>query len=167
MNNHDDARVERSIAALDAEQRAALLDRHVGPVLSGREPNEAGDLDYLRAIIAGQLKENDAKEASGFATLEARIAKLERKPGIAKAELDAILKGIAETVGQHIAKCFAELRADCTMRFKGVWAADAEYLRGDTVSHDGSLWVAVDRTKGGTPGKSCDWKLAAKRGSAP
>jgi len=80
-------RIERSIAALTDVQKAALIDKHVGPMMPGWKPDPEGDARYLRGIIEGQLKEADAKEASGLDALEKRVAKIERwmRDGLPKA----------------------------------------------------------------------------------
>lgn len=48
-----------------------------------------------------------------------------------------------------------------TMIYRGVWS-DAVYQKGDTVTYQGSLFVALEDTSQ-KPGTS-DWQLAAKRG---
>ena len=160
MNNHDD-RVERQISALDAKAKAALLNKHIGPTLPGSEPDPESDAAYLRGIVRDQLKEADAKEAGGFATLDARIAKLERrKPGIAKAELDAILGGIADVVGEHIAKAFA---SSGYMKHEGTYDAERAYAKGACVLHDGGTWLAIaEVAKGARPSRALEWKLVVK-----
>jgi hypothetical protein len=48
--------------------------------------------------------------------------------------------------------------------YRGVYAIDGQYLKGDTVTYGGSLWIAEEDKpkKPGDPGSG--WKLAAKRG---
>ena len=161
-------RIDRQLAVLDAKQKAALLNKHIGPVLPGREPDEAGDLDYLRGIVRAKLEEQDRLNESGFSTLEARIDKLERrKPGVTHDEVDRVVRGIADAVGIQIAESFAELvRSRCLMSFAGVWDSEREYRRGEVVTDSSSLWIAIDKVKGSRPGKSADFKLIAKAGSA-
>ncbi len=45
---------------------------------------------------------------------------------------------------------------------RGVWR-EGEYLRGDSVTWDGSVWIAQKDTSG-KPGLSSDWRLSVKRG---
>jgi integrin beta 3 len=49
-----------------------------------------------------------------------------------------------------------------TMLYRGVWRL-AEFLKGDTVSYGGSLWVALSDTSD-KPGTSGAWQLAVKHG---
>lgn len=48
------------------------------------------------------------------------------------------------------------------MIYRGVWT-NGDFKRGDTVTHEGSLWHCQCDTDA-QPGTSGDWKLAAKRG---
>jgi hypothetical protein len=62
----------------------------------------------------------------------------------------------------------AEKRLDATegrgLRFCGVYQRAAEYQRGDAVTADGSLFIALTDNPQGDPGGSNDWQLAVKRG---
>ena len=49
--------------------------------------------------------------------------------------------------------------------YKGTFDAEAHYERGDTLTHSGSLWLAMTRTKA-KPGHTPDWRLIVKRGDA-
>jgi hypothetical protein len=53
------------------------------------------------------------------------------------------------------------------MTFRGVWLSDQTYTRGNVLTHAGSLWCAIDESRGEVPGKSPNFKLVAKAGSAP
>ncbi len=61
----------------------------------------------------------------------------------------------------------AELRSP-TMLYRGIYAADAAYEPGDTVTWAGSLWHCQRATRGDTPDAPGDgdraWRLVAKRG---
>ena len=159
--NDFEQRIDRQISAFDAEQKAALLDRHVGPVLPGHAPDEKGDLEYLRGIVRAKLEEQDRLNESGFSTLDARIAKLERRPAaVTKRELDAILGGIAAVVGQHIAEAFA---SSGYMRHEGTYDAERAYAKGACVVHDGGTWIAIaEVAKGARPTRALEWKLVVK-----
>jgi hypothetical protein len=52
------------------------------------------------------------------------------------------------------------------IRYQGVFQRATSYARGDTVTHAGSLWVALKTVPvGNAPGSdSAYWQLAAKRG---
>jgi hypothetical protein len=53
---------------------------------------------------------------------------------------------------------------DRLMRYNGVYSAAGAYIRGDTVSHSGSLWFCLKPTSA-RPGDVRDWVLIAKAGS--
>jgi hypothetical protein len=58
--------------------------------------------------------------------------------------------------------------ADLTVRtladsYRDVFAAGEQYQRGDLVTHDGSLWIALADTEA-QPGAGEGWKLCTKRG---
>lgn len=48
--------------------------------------------------------------------------------------------------------------------YKGVFRSDEKYLKGDSVSHGGGLWIATDDDPSSIPGQSDGWQLAVKRG---
>lgn len=56
----------------------------------------------------------------------------------------------------------AQLKIE-SLLYKEVWDEATEYQRGDCVTQDGSMWVALRATKT-RPGESKDWRLAVKRG---
>lgn len=49
------------------------------------------------------------------------------------------------------------------MIYRGVFKTDAEYVRGDCVTYDGSTWHCNEPTTG-KPGMSKAWSLTTKRG---
>jgi hypothetical protein len=77
-------------------------------------------------------------------------------------ELEAIGKWTA-TIVKPLVKRIAELE-EKQFRFLGAWSEGLEARAGHAVSHDGSTWIATERTlsKPGTPNSG--WTLAAKRG---
>ena len=51
------------------------------------------------------------------------------------------------------------------VRYCGVYQRAAEYRRGDVISYDGSMWVALRSTDPmEIPGKSACWQLSVKHG---
>jgi hypothetical protein len=50
-----------------------------------------------------------------------------------------------------------------TQIYRNVYRSGAAYLEGDSVTHDGSMWVALADTKA-KPGTGCDWQLSVKHG---
>lgn len=73
----------------------------------------------------------------------------------------------ADAARDEVARRLAALeqRANALV-YQGVWSADAQYVKGDAVTHSGSMWVAEGFADGERPGKSAVWKLAVKRGRA-
>jgi hypothetical protein len=47
---------------------------------------------------------------------------------------------------------------------RGVWREARDYERGDTVTHDGSLWIARNDKPSHVPGMGGDWRLAVPKG---
>jgi hypothetical protein len=49
-----------------------------------------------------------------------------------------------------------------TLRYCGVFDPADTYAENEAVSHDGSLWIARESTKGQRPGSGLAWQLAIK-----
>lgn len=79
--------------------------------------------------------------------------------------LDALKERLAEAEATIAA--LAERLAAAEMRgldYRGVWQKADSYRRGDAVTYDGSLWIALQSVEADKPGASDAWQLAAKRG---
>ncbi len=160
-----DQRIDRTIAAMSEAEKRKLLDAHIGKMLPGREPQPELDAEYLRGIVLGQLKEEDAKEQSGIAELEQRVAVLERrKPSLSDNYLKGLMSGIGEVVADQIREAFA---SSGFMVHCGSWDAEREnYASGNCVIHDGAMWMAVaEVAKGARPSKALEWRLVVKSDS--
>lgn len=48
--------------------------------------------------------------------------------------------------------------------YKGVYVADASYEKGDSATHDGAVWIALEDAPKDAPGSGKGWQLAVKRG---
>jgi hypothetical protein len=49
--------------------------------------------------------------------------------------------------------------------YQDIWKADIDYAKNDLVTHDGSMWIALDNSKNVRPGHMQKaWKLIVKRG---
>lgn len=55
-------------------------------------------------------------------------------------------------------------KGDRGLTWRGPWRSTRAYEPDDAVSHEGSSWIAVDRTQGSEPGKTPRWELLASRG---
>lgn len=95
-----------------------------------------------------------------------------------KAEIESLMKAIAPVLKRYIGDQLEPLRkrldalerrADAAeergLEYRGIWQRAAAYRRGDVVTADGSLFVAIKAVgPGEQPGKSEDWQLCVKRG---
>jgi hypothetical protein len=90
---------------------------------------------------------------------------------------------LADAVGEVIRENLAEMRNEITglkervghleeggdrvMRYAGTFNAAGAYIRGDTVSHSGSLWFCLKGPTSARPGDDrTAWVLVAKSGAA-
>ena len=94
--------------------------------------------------------------------------------GLTQRDIDALTSGMAPVIREYVAKALDpigkrldKLEARATMTFRGIWDDAETYQRGHVVTDGGSLWVCLDEAKRQRPGRSADWKLIAKAGSAP
>jgi len=95
------------------------------------------------------------------------ITKLMREMG--PAVLEAIQHHAVQPLSTRIADLelqVAALRAEKSATFadayRGLWMPGA-FKRGDLVTADGSLWLALEDSKG-KPGSDSAWRLVVKRG---
>lgn len=72
------------------------------------------------------------------------------------AELVKFAKAVASDFGK------VKSRTEGVMRYRGVHQRADAYSKGDAVTSDGSLWVALRETSGVKPGTSDDFQLVAK-----
>jgi hypothetical protein len=56
-----------------------------------------------------------------------------------------------------------QIRSMPAVTYAGVHESGKQYLRGELVTYDGSLWHAQKQTTA-TPGSGADWRLCVKRG---
>lgn len=74
-------------------------------------------------------------------------------------DLDAIDARIEERFRDLQSRTFADL-------YRGAYKPDEPYRRGDWITRDGGLWLAMEDSEGVTPGTAPAWKLIVKKGSA-
>lgn len=87
-------------------------------------------------------------------------------PGWGKAFGEQLASAIREHVERKIKPLqdrIAQLESR-GVRYVGTWQRAATYDRGEVVTHDGSMWVAVDNVANGVkPGSNPEaWQLSAK-----
>jgi hypothetical protein len=70
-----------------------------------------------------------------------------------------------EQVTRPLVARIRELEQRPALNYEGVWSEGKVFGRGQTVTHDGSLWLARDASVGRRPGTDPDsWTLIVKRG---
>lgn len=50
------------------------------------------------------------------------------------------------------------------LQYRGIWSPEEEYVSGDLVTHDGSMFYCWESTRGGRPAQTDAWQLCVKRG---
>jgi hypothetical protein len=90
------------------------------------------------------------------------------EPGPAGAPGERGADGIAGISREDVEGLIEARFAALTVRtladsYRDVFAAGEQYQRGDLVTHDGSLWLALADTEA-QPGAEGGWKLVTKRG---
>lgn len=135
-----------------------------------REKFEAGALALkslqtrMFAIEARVGKLTDS--AADVETLSQRISKVEVQTGAlsqllvgnndAKAKLAAI---------ESLTSRIVELEARPTLAYRGVWAANTDYVEGNCVTHSGSLWTCIAATSAKPGSGGGGWQLCVKKGN--
>lgn len=79
--------------------------------------------------------------------------------------LDADLRTVQLSITRSNGRVVTREVSLPAMIYRGIWAAEEAYAKGDTSTRDGSLWILVDQQQKGAPGtEGSGWRLAAKRG---
>ena len=109
------------------------------------------------ALIEAQAKRIQALEnqrEADWSGVEGRTAALAES-------IDAAAEATQKQVREAVA---AAMKALPGVAYRGVYDPDAEYARGDMVTHDGSVWHCNDPVSGEKPGGTKAFTLAVKRG---
>jgi hypothetical protein len=91
----------------------------------------------------------------------------------------AMLEGITLFIVEQVRDATTPLKEEITklkdrraeiegkgVEYSGTFQRAVQYRRGQMVTHDGSLWAAINDTEPNEiPGESSRWQLAVKRGS--
>jgi hypothetical protein len=80
-------------------------------------------------------------------------------------ELAAEVRGVIERALRPLERRIAQLEARGEIKYVGAWE-DREYLRGNFVTANGSLWHCEQPTRS-RPGTDATWRLAVKQGTFP
>lgn len=172
--NDDSAGNPRVTADMvDAKIADALSGLAVGNRIVGGFINRAGDLHFTNSdgsvFAVGHVAGADADPAKIIEAVKAEVAKLpppkDGKDGFALTDFEVVLEGRTLTFAFKDAGGVVKTESVTATWpiYKGVWI-EGDYLAGDSVTHEGSTWIAhVDTaTRPGTPGSN--WQLAVKRG---
>jgi hypothetical protein len=94
------------------------------------------------------------------------------------AELDSIADAVAKAIQKSIAPLKIQigelqmrqaiLSAKAHVNFRGVFSAGSSYSKGDAVTRQGALWIALEDTAGvpgGNTPEARSWQLAVKSGT--
>lgn len=73
--------------------------------------------------------------------------------------LETVIRPLVKEIGA-LRQRVAELE-DRGLKYLGSYQRAADYRRGDSVTHKGSLWTAIKATEQ-EPGTSSHWQLSAK-----
>jgi hypothetical protein len=77
--------------------------------------------------------------------------------------IDQVVLATVEVIGDVLRRLEA-LEQRPQLRYAGVWRESTGYLENEMVTHQGSLWIALQST-GAKPGTTpLDWQMCTKRG---
>lgn len=122
-------------------------------------------LAALKAEMDGLVAAPGGKEV--VQVQQYMLEMLQLMPTKLAAMLDAAASAAHDAHEKRIADLEGRLRtaeSQSLMRYRGVWLPDQEYVPGDFVTDQGSMWHCFQRTHA-RPGEAAkDWLLAVKRG---
>src|SRR5262245_42669214 len=79
-------------------------------------------------------------------------------------ELAIIIKQENGRLERRIMELMQKRFAELQPRHRGPWKHGETYHLNDSVTHGGSMWIAIVETPQGKPGESSDWILAVRKG---
>jgi hypothetical protein len=133
----------------------------------GTTPSDEHLIKLFEGVISRQLIEWERRIADMTQKAIDRIEKpRDGKDGFSPDDLEISMDGrnlmVALVKGDRRAE--RTVRID-RMEYQGIWK-DQPYLKDDTVTYSGSLWVAMkDNPRGKPSTANSDWKLAVKKGN--
>ena len=77
---------------------------------------------------------------------------------------DAIAVGLKEGLGPIVKRIAALEARPAGLKYVGIWDGSDSYAADEAVTHNGSLWIAREPSRGVRPGDGRAWQLAVKRG---
>lgn len=165
------ARARELVLKRQQEIAAPLVDKAKGT----QQADRVGALKALGRELADLRR---GKYRSELAHLAAEVVSAERRRSLVLRKLDAYPQfgesmSPIEISVEHDGERSFVVKAGAGRNFnfklpvpiyRALWRGDAQYSRADMVTHDGSLWIAVDDAPAHEPGKGGAWRLAAMRG---
>lgn len=134
------------------------------------------DLQELAQVISGEIKHAIEPLKNKIKALEEENSSLKDViSGFKKYDDSGLKKSISdiekkleapvdyEKLAEIIAK---DLPAPESAQYKGVYSETTDYIKGDSVTYSGSLWIAKSDNPAGVPSNGqTEWQLAVKRGA--
>jgi hypothetical protein len=90
-----------------------------------------------------------------------------KAPSVASISIDELAEAVDEAIARYVEpleKRIAELEARPTLRYCGLWEQGREYVPGEFVTCDGSVWACRCSTTGKPGVTHTDLQLAVKHG---
>jgi hypothetical protein len=94
--------------------------------------------------------------------LHAALSALRWKDVTPEELVDIVIDPVTEALKQITARVTALEQADAQRAYRGVYSTTEKYAKHNSVTHSGSLWIAIETPRGSPPGNG--WQLAVRRG---
>ena len=123
----------------------------------------------IEALIGTTISTQMAKALADL------TARMDARMEVSEGRLDKSIAAAIKDSITELASAFESMRTELAekrgppgegFRYREVFSAEAEYVPGDWVTHDGTLWAAIAPSKGvipGTPEGAASWRMAMKR----
>lgn len=128
-------------------------------------------VDLVVTAVVGAIGEEFTKIRADHAALRLEIDRLKARAAAAEPDrVESDPDGTLAIVYRRANGTEQRLRLWRPGGWVGVWDIETSYAVNDTVTHDGSLWLAVCSSKGERPGSSSTdgtrtaWRLIVKHG---
>lgn len=180
------ARIDALPRQVDYEQRIADLEDAIKSVEAAKdgapgapgEPGKPGQdgRDALQIEMLPCIEEEKSYPRGTYAIHNGGVFRAYQKT-VGMKGWECVLNGVADLSASVEGKTMtiAMSLSDGTCRevkhtipqpeYKGIFKRSEKYLTGDSVTYDGSVWIAMtDDPQDQAPGKGQGWRLAVKRG---
>jgi hypothetical protein len=106
-------------------------------------------------------------DVSGYAHARSAPPVRKARSSVASISIDELAEAIDEAITRYVEPLEArikELESRPTLRYCGLWEQGREYVPGEFVTCDGSVWACRVATTGKPGVAHSDWQLAVKHG---